>query len=188
MYDDALRERILGEAAAQLAAGGVSGLSLRRLATAAGTSTNAVYVMFGGKPQLVAEAVERALTEFSRRQAQAMSDIRSIDDLVALAHRYRAWARQHPALYHTWFNQIPFGLAGDHPGELPAVAESLAPVVGVVASLVEAGVLRPAAPEAIVRSLWGAVHGYVALEMGLRDWDDDAFSAHVDAVLRSWAA
>jgi AcrR family transcriptional regulator len=52
-HDDALRDRLLDVAAATVSTGGLTVLSLRSLAAEVGTSTSAVYALFGGRAELV---------------------------------------------------------------------------------------------------------------------------------------
>ena len=52
-HDDHLREQLLGIATETIARTGVEGLSLRTLATDAGTSTSAVYQLFGSRAALL---------------------------------------------------------------------------------------------------------------------------------------
>ena len=63
VHDAALRLRLLECAGTALSTGGLAALSLRTLAAAVGTSTTAVYALFGGKPGLLealhAEAFSR---------------------------------------------------------------------------------------------------------------------------------
>src|SRR3954447_14581577 len=53
-HDAALATRLVDEAGRLLSAEGASALSLRRLAAATGTSTMAVYTLFGDKQGLLA--------------------------------------------------------------------------------------------------------------------------------------
>ena len=64
-YDADLRAALVAAAAAQIAAGGPTGLSLRALAAQVGTSTNAIYAMFGGKPELIGAVLEAADESFT---------------------------------------------------------------------------------------------------------------------------
>jgi AcrR family transcriptional regulator len=54
VHDAALRLRLLECAGATLSTRGLAALSLRTLAADVGTSTTAVYALFGGKPGLLA--------------------------------------------------------------------------------------------------------------------------------------
>src|SRR5689334_460451 len=51
LHDDAVRSRLLEAASTVLAQDGVAGLTVRDVAARAGTSTSAVYSLFGGRPE-----------------------------------------------------------------------------------------------------------------------------------------
>ena len=60
-YHEQLRIRLVAVTADTIARSGTDAVSLRRLAAAAGTSTNAIYALFGSKPGLVAAVVDDGL-------------------------------------------------------------------------------------------------------------------------------
>jgi hypothetical protein len=68
IHDEALGERLLDEAAARIAEHGLDGLSLRSVASAAGTTTAAIYTIFGGKPGLLAAMHRRVFTRLGELQ------------------------------------------------------------------------------------------------------------------------
>ena len=74
VHDAALRLRLLECAGATLSTRGLAALSLRTLAADVGTSTTAVYALFGGKPGLLAalhaEAFARLGARLRRRAAR----------------------------------------------------------------------------------------------------------------------
>ena len=70
-HDDHLREQLLGIATDTIARTGTEGLSLRTLAADAGTSTSAVYQLFGSRAALLDAVYLRVLEEFNRAQADA---------------------------------------------------------------------------------------------------------------------
>lgn len=93
-HDDALRARLLDRAATLVSEHGTDALGLRGLAADVGTSTTAVYSLFGGKPELVRELgdlAERRFTEHLRGADGA--------DPVALGMAYRRAALADPHLY-----------------------------------------------------------------------------------------
>ena len=102
-YDADLRAALVAAAAAQIAAGGPTGLSLRALAAQVGTSTNAIYAMFGGKPELIGAVLEAADESFTRAQRQALGAGTTLADLRRLRHDYRDWALAHPTLFSAMF-------------------------------------------------------------------------------------
>jgi AcrR family transcriptional regulator len=104
LHDDRTERELLAAAERLLAEDGIEGLSVRRLAEAAGSTTRAVYTVFGGK-----EGVLRALY---RGAFQALSaDLDALEptddpiaDLVAAGVLgFRGWARAHPDLFRLAF-------------------------------------------------------------------------------------
>ena len=166
IHDEALRERLLDLAAATVAVDGPSALSVRSVARSAGTSTAAVYTLFGGMPGLLEHLYARAFDRFGAGQRAVEASDDPVADVVALGSAYRATALDDPNAY-----RMMFGSLADS-GNLPsAVAEQAAltfePLVEAVTRAVEAGRF-PAEPSAnaIATALWANVHGLVSLELG----------------------
>ena len=201
VYDDALRAALISAAADQLAEGGVGHLSLRSVAQAAGTSTNAIYSIFGGKPDLVEAVVADALASFTAAQratpqhqtAQtqtsqsqtAQADLEA--DLAELGRAYRRWALERPTLYAVIFGDRVAAPEGSHDSE----DDGFQPLLGLVTKLIEAGIFRDEQPRLVALSIWAGVHGLVSLEhVALGDQPakvrDAAYDAHLAALFRGW--
>lgn len=166
IHDEALRERLLDLAAAAIAADGPSGLSVRSVARSAGTSTAAVYTLFGGMPGLLEQVYARAFDRLGAGQRAVESTDDPIADIVALGRAYRTTALEAPNAY-----RMMFGNYAADDNLPPAVAERAArtfePLVEAVGRAVEAG-LYPTTPDvnAIATALWANVHGLVSIEIG----------------------
>jgi AcrR family transcriptional regulator len=98
-HDQATRERLLDAAERLSATHGWDALTVRGIAEEAGTSTRAVYALFGSK-----EGLEQALHEvmFTRLRDLIQGRERSDDprqDLINLAMAYRRWAIERPERY-----------------------------------------------------------------------------------------
>ena len=185
VYDSALRDRLLEVTAELVDRDGPSRLALRDVARRAGTSTTAVYSLFGGKTELVSAVLDAGFASFAASQ-RAASD----GGLRALGAAYRAWALEHPALYRLMFGGA-LAMAEDC-GPTPEVADgAIAPLYAAVAEGQRSGRLRPGPVPEIALAIWGQVHGLVSLELaqvgppGL-DWSA-GFEAALDAVGRAWA-
>ena len=80
-YDKDLRDKLVEETANRLAEGPAENLGLRDLTKSVGTSTNAVYSLFGAKEVLVWEAIRKILgekrVEIEKRLFTALSKDRS---------------------------------------------------------------------------------------------------------------
>src|SRR3954449_644658 len=144
-----LATRLVDEAAGILAAEGAGALTLRRLATVTGTSTMAVYTLFGDKTGLLA-AMHR---EGFARLAAALERARAadVDPLEALAQQgfaYRESALANPHLYGLMFGTAAPGFSPDAAGTEVAEAAYL-PLVEGVQRCMDAGVMQGAAAERI---------------------------------------
>jgi AcrR family transcriptional regulator len=94
-----LRQALVEQAMAGVEREGLDALQARRLAAAAGTSTAALYELFGDKRGLVRAVVFDGFRQLRERlEAVALSDDRRAD-VVALLAAWRDFARDHPALY-----------------------------------------------------------------------------------------
>src|SRR5688500_17244422 len=100
------RDRLIEEAARILGEEGPSALSARRLATAAGTSTMAVYTHFGSMAGLVDEVA----TEGFRRLVEHVDAVGTSEDALAdlrrMAGAYRDNALENRHLYGVMFGAI----------------------------------------------------------------------------------
>lgn len=160
-----VRDRLVSIAVETLAESGMSALSVRGIAQAAGTSTTAVYSLFGSKEALARAAVTSAFESFGAAQESATPVGDIADELAALGARYVAWALEHPQLFELMFGRRAAGIEPDD-ALLEVAARSIAPLSTGVRHAVEAGVFRPEDPETIVASLWSQVHGMALLMLG----------------------
>lgn len=165
MHDDALRVRLLDTAGALLTAEGPDALSLRRLATAAGTSTTAVYALFGGKPGILRGLFIEAFTRFAAHLDTVTPSADPLADLLALGRAYRASALANPHLYAVMFGSPVPGFE-PAPEDYAHAEATFAPLLYTVRRAVAAGLLRDADPYLIATALWANVHGLVSLELG----------------------
>lgn len=174
-YDEDLRRRLLDATADQVDRNGPERASLREIARAAGTSTSAVYALFGGKEDLLAAVVADAFASFAAAQAQAAPG-----GLRTLGEAYRAWALEHPALYRLMFS----GVLAAYEQADGSPDEALAPLIAALAT-------RGADdPLTAALTVWAHVHGAVSLEFACvapPDVDADiVYAAVLDAVERLW--
>lgn len=183
VHDAALRTRLLECAGATLSTRGLAALSLRTLAADVGTSTTAVYALFGGKPGLLAALHAEAFARLHARLDAVPLGADPVEDLVALGRAYRDAALAEPHFY-----EVMFG------GALPAgerwwavAAPILRPVADVVARAADRGVLRPDLdPATVSLALWATVHGLVSLHLrGLHPDDAPAPATVVDVAVRA---
>jgi AcrR family transcriptional regulator len=161
---DDLTRRLIDEAGRLLLEHGIGGLSLRKLATAAGTSTMSVYTRFGGKQQLLAAMYREG---FDRLGASLLDAARTDGDplhvLAEIGAAYRRAALVSPTLYGLMFGPpIPgFEPSPEHAAAARATYRTL---VDAVRRCVSAQVMS-GDPEQIALHLWAVVHGMVSLEL-----------------------
>jgi AcrR family transcriptional regulator len=188
VHDAALRSRLLECAGATLSTGGLEALSLRTLAAAVGTSTTAVYALFGGKPGLLEALHAEAFSRLGARLGAVPVGADPVEDLIALGRAYREAALAEPHFYEVMFGStLPAGT-----GWWVAAAPAFRPVVDLVERAVALGALRPGTHVATVSlALWATVHGLVSLRLrGLHPTDgptpDDVFDQALRAAVSGW--
>lgn len=158
------RDRLLEVAAQLLTDEGPSSLSVRRLADEAGTTTRAIYSLFGSKDGLLLAMYRRGADAFVRLAEAVQPAEDPLDEFVALAASYRAAALENPNLYGLLFGR-------DVPGFEPADPDreylrgSLNRVFDVVRRAVESGRIGHRDPWALTNELWSVVHGLASLEL-----------------------
>lgn len=151
-HDDALRARLLDAAATATAAHGPDGFSLRALARAAGTSTSAVYSLFGSREALVAAVGREAFRRLAEHLDAAPHTGEPGPDLLALGLAYRRFALDEPGFYRVMFEVAP---EHGHGAEEPTFAVLREAVARV----------RPDDAREGALALWALVHGLVSLEL-----------------------
>ena len=181
--DDPRRPSVVVVAARLIAEEGPHALSLRRLAAAAGGSTQLVYTLFGGKPGLA----DALYAEGFRRLGEAMraaAGPEPVGDparLVVLAQAYRRFATDEPAFFSVMFGPVIPGFTPSRATREVSRDRSFGQVVTAVQECLDAGTLRAEDPQALARACWTTAHGVAALQhAGLLDGGD----ADLDPVLR----
>ncbi|SER74013.1 DNA-binding transcriptional regulator, AcrR family [Propionibacterium cyclohexanicum] len=188
VYDAQLRARLLEGAIAMADCGGAAGVSLRALAADAGTSTNAIYTLFGGKEALLRLVFRSAVDDFVAAQRAFERTGDALAELSCLAHNYRRWALRHAPLYHEMLGSHASERRG---AELPAkVAGALTqPLREVVGQLVDEGIFWHFDPSQIASSIWMSWHGFICLETAQRaprETMDALYQIHLDTIRRGW--
>jgi AcrR family transcriptional regulator len=186
-HDDATRERLLQAAEHLSATKGFEAITVRAVAGQAGTTTRAVYALFGSK-----QGLEQALHEamFTRLRDLLQACRRSDDpreDLLVQALAYRRWAVERPERYALAIHR--FVGQPDRPRSEEGMAASrtaLDELRQAVHRCRAAGqLLVDPDPEEIVTHLRAAVHGLAEFEnLGLLDTQPERqWRAAVSALL-----
>lgn len=179
-HDDTVRRRLLEQASAAIAEDGASGLSLRAVASAAGTSTSAIYGLFGSREALIEAVVDEGFRRFAEHLAgSAGPEPRSA--LFALGLAYRANALANPHFYRVIFTDSARARL-DRSRASVAADETFQVLVRAVARVLETP--EAAAAEAPARRLWAYVHGLVSLELAglMPGSDQDRDQAYRDGL------
>lgn len=159
VHDEALAERLLNEATTIVGREGPDALSLRRITQAAGTSTSAIYSLYGSRDALLDAVYQRAIASFAGATTVAATDD-PVTDLCDMGLAYRTWALDNPQMY-----PVMFGHRHTSPEEvLERTRSTVEPLLLTVQRCIDAGKLE-GNPRAIVTQLWASVHGYVSLEL-----------------------
>ena len=173
-----VRAELLHAAVQILDEDGPDALQTRKIASAAGTSTMAVYTHFGGMRSLIAEVAEEGARQFDAALTVPLTDD-PVADLFVIGGAYRRWAIERPHMY-----RLMFGSTSAHGINAPAqdvlsltVAEindhypSFAHVVRGVHRSMLAGRIAAGSPSddatvvAVAAQFWASIHGFVMLEL-----------------------
>jgi AcrR family transcriptional regulator len=160
LHDDALRDRLLDLASREISAHGEAALSVRSLASEAGTSPSAVYTLFGGRDALLAAVSAEGFARFATHLAASPRTVDAGADLASLGLAYRSFALADPHYYAVMFTH---GVRPDPARPDPRAQPTFRVLRDAVARV------APDAPDDAVAdtasALWGLVHGLVGLEL-----------------------
>ncbi|GAA2395010.1 TetR/AcrR family transcriptional regulator [Dactylosporangium salmoneum] len=152
-----LTGRLVDAAARILVEDGPGGLSLRKVAAAAGVSTMPVYTLFGDKQGLLDAMHREGFRRLGAALAAAPRTDDALADLGALGLAYRDAALASPHLYGLMFT-------GGF-GHTEAADATYRPLVAAVARCQAAEVFTGDDPEPVALHLWALAHGLVSLEL-----------------------
>lgn len=106
-HDALTRQALLSAAERLVAEGGLEALALRTVADHAGTTTRAVYSVFGSKDGLVDALAARAFQLLDDALDRLPRTDDPSDDLVVFATKlYRPFVLEHPTLFRIAFQRI----------------------------------------------------------------------------------
>ncbi len=185
-----LRARLVREATEILAQSGFPGLTVRRVAEAAGCSTIGIYTHFNDKQGLIEAVLLDAFAELEI----ALRDVDSVPagrpQLVAGAHTYRDWALRNRSRYMVMFTSYAphFEVSAETSAR---TVMSLSAHNRRIAAAAEVGdIVIEGDLETTAYHIWACIHGYVMLDFFFRrDVDDEearqAFDRAHDLILDS---
>ncbi|MFW6865908.1 TetR/AcrR family transcriptional regulator [Nocardioides sp. CPCC 206347] len=166
LTDEPMRQRLTAAAARLVAAGGAATLSVRRVASEAGTSTMSVYSQFGSMDALVDAVVNEGFERLERRFVAVEPTDDPIADLGRQTAAYVDHARENPELYAVMFGVARVGSRQAVTPDQVAIgrAGTLDRVGATLQRAVEKNRLREAGGSALAFRWWTLVHGYAMLE------------------------
>ncbi|MEE6280290.1 TetR/AcrR family transcriptional regulator [Georgenia sunbinii] len=164
-HDDALRITLVELASQAVVDGGVQALSLRTLAAAAGTTTAAIYTLFGGRDGLLRAVVDEGFRRFASYLDTVPLSTDPGADLLALGVAYRQNALANPHFYRVMFAGGHPGDSADEPGVPPVARPTFGVLRDAVARLPREGAGAGSDPTDVALGLWALVHGLVSLEL-----------------------
>ena len=119
-HDEATAVALLDAAESLLASGGPAAVTVRAVADAHGTTTRAVYSLFGGKAGLLEQLAGRGYELLTRLVTGLPETDDPAADLVAAGvHGFRRFAEDRPHLFRLTFEEVTAQTVSD-----PAVAAS----------------------------------------------------------------
>jgi AcrR family transcriptional regulator len=168
------RAQLLDVARRTIEDSGPEVLRARTLAAAAGTSTQALYTLFGGMPGLFEAVVADGFARFARYVAAVPESEDTVADFFAKGWTYSEWALTHPRLYRLMFGLIGDGLR-QHAGLEVAVSGTVANspeaqsavdvLVRSMDRVRQSGRIEPVDPVIAAGQFLSATHGYILLEI-----------------------
>ncbi|MFD8547191.1 TetR-like C-terminal domain-containing protein [Streptomyces sp. NPDC059649] len=182
--DDTVKERLVACATEMFATRPRELVTVRALATAAGTSTTAVYSLFDGKDGLIGEVRDRAVAGLYQDLSAVPTSDDPLADLFALAVAYRRWGREHSHLYTVLFG----GVQSFDPSGAVGTADPVRPLLAAIDRALAESLLAGEATS-IALSFWVTLHGLVTLELaGALDaaTAESSLRTTIHATLRGW--
>lgn len=182
---DDRRRQVLEVAARLLVEDGPHGLSLRRIATEAGGSTQLVYTLFGGKPGLADALYGEGFDRLAAAMRSALSTAPGPGDperLVAVGRAYREFASAEPAFFAVMFGRAIAGFSPQRATRARGRECTFGQLVAEVQACLDAGTLVATSADELARLCWLTVHGLASLEaagMVPAGADSTAFVDHV---------
>ena len=167
-HDETTAEALLEAAEDLLIEGGTQALSVRAVAERAGTTTRALYALFGSKNGLVEALSARGF----RMLADLVEGIPRTDDprsdLVAVGGAFRTFAVGHPTLFRLTFERVPARVVDVRSVATEAVAAYQA-LLALIERAQEAGAVGPDRdPHEIAFMIHSVCQGLAGTELAAR--------------------
>lgn len=163
---DAATGRVLLDAAEQLLAeGGPEAVSVRGVAEAVGTSTRAVYSVFGAKAGLISGLAARGYTILGDALRSLSPTDDPAADLVAVGLRgFRPFAVERPHLFRLTFERVPAGVVTDRE-VVRAAVDGYRELAATIERAQEAGVIDGRPVEDVAVAFHALCQGLAGVEL-----------------------
>lgn len=162
MHGEQTRDRLIAAAGHLVAEGGPDALGVRQVANQAGTTTRAVYSLFGSRGGLVQAIYAEGWAALYRRMAAIVATDDPVLDLIGLCFIYREHALADPSRYRVMFEP----LGGFETGmEEPTVMRCVERLRRVMGRCVASGFFPGRDVERMILQWWALVHGLASLEL-----------------------
>ena len=155
-----LRRALIDAAARLVATEGISALTLRRVADEVGTSTMAIYTIFGGMPELRRAIRHEGFARLAEQLARVRTGADPVADLWMLGRAYYANAIGDPHLYRVAFMEEPLDK-----GDAAVGSEAFQLLVAGVERCIAAGRFGAADATALATEFWALGHGVITLQL-----------------------
>lgn len=172
-HDATTREALIAAAERLLETGGADAVSARAVADEAGTSTRAVYSVFGSMDGLLAALAQRTF-EILAREIRALPDFDDPRDAVVAAgvRVFRPMAVEHPSLYRITFQRV-FPALELGPDYETALSDAFAGLLDVFGRLDAAGLLVDRSVREAAVEFHALCEGLASVELRSRAFEPD---------------
>jgi len=168
LHDDTTRRDLLHEAEKLVTKGGTDAVSVRTLASAAGTTTRAVYSLFGSMEGVFSALYSEAYLGLIRQMDSVPLTGEPRRDLVRTGlDGFRRWALAHPNLFRLAFERVAPNIR-PRPEDYEIGLQGLHRLEVLVQKCADAGLLGNHPVIAVVAQLSALCQGLASME--LRGW------------------
>jgi AcrR family transcriptional regulator len=188
-HDAATRDRLLAAAAQLSASEGWDALSVRRVAEEAGTTTRAVYSVFGSK-----EGLEEGLHEaMMGRLQELMGEFQETEDpradLLEMRKPYRRWATERPERYAAMMRFVGPRAGPRSPAGLALARAAESQLRDVIVRCADSGLIVHDDVRDLVLEWRAVAHGLAEFENhGVLKGGDESWRSVLTALIDGYAS
>jgi len=163
--DPRVRPLLVDAAARLLSEEGRPAVTARRVASAVGASTQAVYTHFGGMDDLVAEVWREGFRRFGEALDAPAVTRDPVADWMAQGWGYRRFALDDRHLYRVMFGDGLGAFPGGRPADLEAASATFLSLLRRIERCQEAGRWRVEDTFTAGEVVWAMTHGHCTIEL-----------------------